>query len=236
MTQPDTVRLSRSAASNEVRDIGWRYLLGTLGASVPVPSLARGLELATAAVTACGEDADGHFRVDVRPDRVELSLQTRELGAVTGRDTLLARRIAAVIEQLDLRIAGATSAAMARPVQMLELAIDALDVGAVRPFWKAAMAYGDALADDDGQALVDPAGQLPTIWFQHMDGPRPQRNRLHLDLTVAHDEAEARVRAALDAGGHLVNDTYAPSFWVLADGEGNELCVCSWTGRDERDA
>jgi 4a-hydroxytetrahydrobiopterin dehydratase len=51
---------------------------------------------------------------------------------------------------------------------------------------------------------------------------------------VAGDEAEARVRAALAAGGKLVSDEAAPSFWVLADAEGNEACVCTWLQRDER--
>ncbi len=55
------------------------------------------------------------------------------------------------------------------------------------------------------------------------------------DITVAHQEAEARVRAALDAGGRLVDDSFARSFWVLADAEGNEVCVCTWTDRDERE-
>jgi 4a-hydroxytetrahydrobiopterin dehydratase len=86
-----------------------------------------------------------------------------------------------------------------------------------------------------GAGLVDPAGQLPPIWFQQMDTPRPQRNRVHFDITVAHDEAEDRVRAAVAAGGTLVNDSFARSFWVLADAEGNEACVCAWTDRDERD-
>ena len=36
---PDTL-LSRTAASEAVSDIGWRYLLGTLALSVPVRSLA----------------------------------------------------------------------------------------------------------------------------------------------------------------------------------------------------
>ena len=49
---------------------------------------------------------------------------------------------------------------------------------------------------------------------------------------MAHDEAQARVKAALAAGGTLVNDSFARSFWVLADAEGNEVCVCTWQDRD----
>jgi 4a-hydroxytetrahydrobiopterin dehydratase len=227
--------LARAAASEAVAGIGWRYLLATLCASIPVRSLAQASEVALAAVAASGEDANGHLRLDLRADRVELSVQSRALGAVTGRDTRLAGRITEAIDRLGLQPAGPTSAASLRPVQMLELAIDALDSGAIRPFWKAVLAYVDEPGGSGGpaDAIVDPTGQLPAIWFQEMDAPRPQRNRVHLDITVAHDEAEVRVRAAIAAGGRLINDSFARSFWVLADAEGNEVCVCTWQDRDE---
>jgi len=225
-------RLTRSAASEAVKSIGWRYLLGTLHTSVPVSSFDQGVRAAAAAARACGDAADGHLRVDLRPDRVELSLQTRALAAVTDRDTALAHTISTALSTS----AATTPGPAQRPVQALELAIDTLDVAKIRPFWKAVLALADE-PDTAGPAdwLIDPAGQLPTIWFQRMDAPRPQRNRIHLDITVAHDEAENRVRDALAAGGTLVDDSHARSFWVLADAEGNEVCVCSWLDRDERD-
>ena len=226
-------RLTRTAASQAVEAIGWRYLLGTLRASVPVPSLEDGLRVAAAAAAACGALADRHLRVDLRSDRVELSLQTTALAAVTDRDTALAHTVSVAVTAVG---AATTPGPTQRPVQTLELAIDALDIARIRPFWKAVL----ALADEPGTTgsadwLVDPAGQLPTLWFQQMDVPRPQRNRIHLDITVAHEEAENRVRAALAAGGTLLDDSHARAFWVLADAEGNEVCVCSWMDRDERD-
>jgi 4a-hydroxytetrahydrobiopterin dehydratase len=236
MIEPDgETPLSRTAASEAVLDIGWRFLLGTLCASVPTGSLMQASEVAAAAVTAAGPQGDDHLRIDIRPDRVELSLQTRAVAAVTGRDTQLAHRITGALGRLGLHPTGATSVESPRPVQMLEMAIDALDIAAVRPFWKAVLAYADEPGQSGPQdAIIDPAGQLPAIWFQQMDAPRPQRNRIHFDITVAHDEAEARVQAALAAGGRLVDDSFARSFWVLADAEGNEVCVCTWTDRDER--
>lgn len=217
--------LTRTAASHAVEAIGWRFLLDVLWASVPVSSIRAGLEVAAAAVAACGEEADEHLRVDLRPDRVELSLQTRELAAVTGRDTALAHAISAAVTT--------TPGPPGRRVQTLELAIDALDIPGIRPFWQAVLALTDEVAGaGPTDWLVDPAGQLPTLWFQQMDAPRPQRNRIHFDITVPHDEAEHRVRAALDAGGTLVDDSRARAFWILADPEGNEVCVCSWQDRD----
>jgi 4a-hydroxytetrahydrobiopterin dehydratase len=231
------VRLSRSTASRAVEAIGWRYLLETLAASVPVTSLADAGSVAAAAIAACGPEADAHLRVDLRPDRVELSVRTRALGAVTSRDCELAERITQAVRAIGSRPDGATSAELSRPVQSLEIAIDAVDIPAVRPFWKAVLGYvGEAGRDGPEDSLVDPAGQLPAVWFQQMDAPRAQRNRIHLDVTVAHDEAEARVRAALAAGGVLVSDASARAFCILADAEGNEVCVCTWLDRDDRAA
>ena len=225
--------LSRTAASTAVEPIGWRYLLGTLNAAVPVPSLTEAARVAAVAVTACGPDADARLRLDLRPDRVELSVASRAVGAVTEQDVELARAVTAALARVGAVTGGATSAPGRRPVQTLEIAVDALDIPAVRPFWQAVLALVDDPADPGPEgALVDPAGQLPTVWFQQMDGPRPERNRLHLDVTVAHDEGLARVRAALAAGGRLVSDDAARAFWVLADAEGNEVCVCTWQDRD----
>jgi len=52
-------------------------------------------------------------------------------------------------------------------------------------------------------------------------------------VSVPHDVAEERVRAALAAGGRLVSDANAPAWWVLADPEGNEACVTTWQGRGD---
>jgi len=82
------------------------------------------------------------------------------------------------------------------------------------------------------EALVDPRRQGPTVWFQQMDEPRTQRNRIHFDITVPPAEADARIAAALAAGGTLVSDRRARAFWILADPEGNEICVCTWQDRD----
>jgi 4a-hydroxytetrahydrobiopterin dehydratase len=65
-----------------------------------------------------------------------------------------------------------------------------------------------------------------------MDALRPRRNRIHIDVWVPHDQAEARIAAALSAGGQMVSDAQAPSWWVLADLEGNEACIGTWQSRD----
>ena len=119
--------------------------------------------------------------------------------------------------------------------QTIEIAIDALDIPAVRPFWRAVTGYAADPQPPDlpPGALVDPLHRGPVIWFQQMDRPRHEhRNRIHIDVDVPPEHARARIDAALAAGGRLVSAAAAPAFWVLADPEGNEVCVCTWEGRD----
>ncbi|MFF0745529.1 VOC family protein [Streptomyces sp. NPDC004111] len=225
--------LSRREASDAVQDYGWRYLLGTLQTSFAVGTLAAAVGLAADAVAVCGDDADRHLRVDVRPGRTLLTLQTWDRAAVTARDVELARLISAAAERSGFLPDPGTGSEAPRPVQLVEIAVDALDIAGVRPFWKAVLGYtAEAGADGPESPLVDPLGQGPAVWFQQMDRARPQRNRLHLDVCVPHDEAPRRLESALAAGGRLVSAARAPAFWVLADPEGNEVCVTTWQGRD----
>ncbi|MFD6308904.1 hypothetical protein ACFWFF_38640, partial [Streptomyces sp. NPDC060223] len=81
--------LSRQEASGAVQDYGWRFLLGTLRTSVRVRSLAQAMGLAADTVAVCGDDADRHLRVDVRPDRVVFTLQfLGRMGLVTDTNSL----------------------------------------------------------------------------------------------------------------------------------------------------
>ena len=228
-----TGKLSRLQASDAVSDLGWRYVLGVLRTRVRVESLAQAVDVCARAVAACGEAAGRHLRMDVRPDLVDFTLQSLATAGVTQQDAVFARRISAALADLGVRTSADVGTGPARSVQLLEIAIDALDIDAVRPFWKAVMGYGDeADGAGSGDGLIDPLRQGPAIWFQQMDAPRTQRNRIHFDVAVPHDEAQQRVRTALDAGGTLVSDAEAPAFWLLADAEGNEACVTTWQGRD----
>jgi 4a-hydroxytetrahydrobiopterin dehydratase len=220
-------RLSRSEASDAVTGIGWRYVLGEFRTQVLTGSLPLAADVAARAAAVAG--AQGHLRMDVRADRVLLSLQTAEISWVTPLDVELAHRISEAVGEFRR---DTTSGTGARSVQAIEVGIDAMDIAAIRPFWKAVLGYADEPGNPGRNGLVDPLGQGPAVWFQQMDAPRPQRNRVHFDVSVPHDEARLRIAAAVAAGGTLINDTEAPAFWVLADREGNEACVTTWQGRD----
>jgi 4a-hydroxytetrahydrobiopterin dehydratase len=224
--------MKSAVISAAVDDLGWRYMLGLVRTAVPVESLAAAAGAAERVTAVAGDDADGHLWLDVRADRLIVSVQARSVGRITDTDLDLVRRITAALAEHGLRTEPGR-ASSARPVQMLEIAIDAIDIATIRPFWKAVLGYADeAGRTGPTDPLVDPYDQGPAFWFQQMESPRPQRNRIHFDISVSPAEAPGRIEAALAAGGTLVSDAEAPAFWVLADAEGNEICVCTWEGRD----
>lgn len=197
----------------------WRFVLGAIHADFATGSFPAAAAL-VGAIADAAETDQHHPDLAVRyPDRVCVTLTTHATGGLTTRDVDLARRISTLAAE-----AGAT----AEPVvtQVVELAIDTMDADRIRPFWKAVLDYRD-----EAGALTDPRRVGPPLWFQQMDEPRTDRDRFHIDVNVPHDVAAARIEAALAAGGRLVTDRDAPSWWVLADADGNEACICTWQGR-----
>lgn len=207
--------------------VDWRYLLRRIEANFTCPSYAAGGALA-ARIAALADEQNHHPEVDLRwPGLVHVVTSSHDAGGVTQRDLRLARSISAAAVA-----AGASSDPLATTT--LEIALDAIDIDAVRPFWAAVLGYVEKPPSVEGDLIrevVDPRGVGPALWFQQMDVPRTERNRFHLDVTVPHDVAEARLEATLAAGGRLVSDARAKAFWVLADAEGNEACICTWQDR-----
>lgn len=213
--------LSRKQASEALPV--WRYLLGRMHLTVDAGSFPAALAFVND-IARIAEEHNHHPEIDLRYSRVHLAVASHDAGGITERDVAFGSAVADLVEARGLEPVTSNLAEF-------EIAIDALDIPAVLPFWRAVTGY----ADDGPEALADPLRIGPPIWFQQMDAPRTQRNRIHLDLTVAHDEARNRLDRALAAGGTLVSDEAAPRFWVLCDPEGNEVCICTWQGRDEDD-
>jgi 4a-hydroxytetrahydrobiopterin dehydratase len=197
----------------------WRVVLNAIHATFRAPDYLAAADL----VRAIAELAESHVHhpdVELRyPGRVHVVLTTHATGGLTTLDVDVARAISA---------AAATVAATSDPAssRLIEFGIDTMDADRIRPFWAAVLGYADR-----GGNLVDPTGIGPPVWFQQMAEPRTDRNRIHIDVSVPHDVAEDRVAAALAAGGTLVSDAFARSWWVLSDADGNEACVCTWQDR-----
>jgi 4a-hydroxytetrahydrobiopterin dehydratase len=51
---------------------------------------------------------------------------------------------------------------------------------------------------------------------------------MHVDVSLAREEAERRRDAAVAAGGRIVDDSNAPGSWILADRSGNKVCIAAW--------
>lgn len=198
----------------------WRFALGAIRAEFATGSFPGAAELISL-VSAAAEEHVHHPDLMVRyPGTVRVTLTTHATGGLTMLDVDLAREVSRLAASV-----GAESQPLA--AQAIELAIDTMDADVIRPFWTAVLDYRVA---DDG-SIFDPRRDGPAIWFQQMDRPRTERNRFHLDISVPHDVAEQRIAATIATGGTLVSDAAARAFWILADADGNEACICTWQDR-----
>jgi 4a-hydroxytetrahydrobiopterin dehydratase len=193
----------------------WVVLHGGATAVFRVPSLGEAAQLAGAVAHVPGLEASGAL-LTIADERLTVRL-SRGVFRLEEWHIDLARAVSAT--------ALAHGAVADRTgVHEVQLAIaakpDALDVG----FWRAVLGYAP-LADDNA---IDPLGHGSTVWMQELDAEKPLRHAMHVDVSVAHEHAEALVAAALDAGGRIVDDVDAPGGWILADRAGNRVCIAAW--------
>jgi 4a-hydroxytetrahydrobiopterin dehydratase len=179
------------------------------------------------AAIAAIDGVDGHPpNIDIRADGVTVRLLTTEDAyyGMSRRDLDLARAISAVASAMGL-------AADPSDVQSILVVPGAPDASAVMPFWQAVLGYVPR-ADSPAEDLVDPRDRGPGFWFEGMDEPRGDGGgNVHIAVWVPPEAGEARMKAALAAGGHVVRDR-SPSWWTLADAAGNECDVSMVSGRD----
>jgi 4a-hydroxytetrahydrobiopterin dehydratase len=165
--------------------------------------------------------------LDVRGDGVTARLitYTDDYYGMSTRDVELARGISAAARSLGS--SGDPSA-----VQSLLVIPGAPDTAEVMPFWRAVLGY-EPRTDSPEEDLVDPRSRGASFWFERMNEPRPDGGgAIHVAIWVPFEQAEARIAAALAAGGRMVRDEYAPAWWTLADAAGNEADVATTMGRD----
>lgn len=211
--------------SKEILDAGlsdWRKLALALHARFLTGDYATGAAF-VADIAQIAAKAKRNPDVSLTRSYVDVKLLSHDVGQVTDRDIDLARTISELA-----RRRGVTASKAAVLIE-IELALDTADPAAIGPFWAALLTGStEALHGDD---VIDPAGRVPLLWFQHTDPHETPRQRFHLDVWVPHDVAEERIAAAVAAGGQVVDDREAPSFTVLADPEGNKACVCTFIDR-----
>jgi pimeloyl-ACP methyl ester carboxylesterase/predicted enzyme related to lactoylglutathione lyase len=199
---------------------GWRLHGQGFGAFFRAGSFSQGAAFASY-LGDLGDLGNGRLDVDLRAEGVLLTL-SHWFSFMIARDVLTAREITS-------RAEGAGLVADPSQVRSIQVSIDAADINGVLPFWEAVLGY-EIRVDED---VDDPLRTLPSFWFQQMDPPRTERNRIHIDVHVPYDEIQERIAKAVEAGGTVVNATHAPFWWTLADKEGNEVDVCGGYGREE---
>lgn len=211
-------------SGDEISTMGladWRAILGALQARYLTGRFDVGLSLVQH-IAAAAEEMNHHPDLDLRYPHLNVRLMSHDVNGITQRDVDLARRISAIAADLGVRADPAS-------VSRVELALDTWDVAEIKPFWAAVLGLADH--PDYPMDLVDPKGDLPPLWFQQTDPHDEPRQRFHLDITVPPEVATERIAAAVAAGGTVVDDEVAPRFVVLADPQGNKVCVCTHVGR-----
>lgn len=197
---------------------GWAVLAGVLHTRIRTKDFVSALAIVDS-IGAAAEEMNHHPDLDLRWGRVDVRLSSHDVGGLTDRDVRLARRITGIA-------ADAGAGTSAEGLSVLELGLDTPDHTAISPFWQAVLLMEPVRSDD----LADPAGVTPAVWFQ-ASGDEPDRQRWHPDVWIDPAEVRPRIAAAVAAGGTLVSDADAPRFWVLADPQGNKVCLCTWQER-----
>ena len=209
-------------SGDQVAEMGlddWRPILGHLDARFATGSFEKGLALANR-IGELAEAANHHPDLDLRYPHLGVRLTSHDVGNMTQRDVDLARQISEAAAELGISADPAV-------LQEVEIGLDTWDADEIRPFWAAV--YG--VDPHEGGDIVDPDGTLPTLWFQESPEHEEPRQRFHLDLRVPPEVAQGRIDAAVEAGGTVTSDEAAPRFTVLADAQGNKVCICTHVGR-----
>ena len=205
----------------QVADAGlddWRLVLGRLRARFATDDFASAARL-TQRVGEAAEAANHHPDLDLRWGRLDVALASHDVGGITSRDLDLARAVSGLAAEEGAR--PDTSS-----LQELEIAIDTADEDRIAPFWAAVL--GGEVSPGGVRSAT---GDVPVLWFQDTEEHQEPRQRFHLDVWVPPEQVQPRIDAALAAGGTLASDAEAPSFWVLADPDGNKACLCTWQDR-----
>jgi 4a-hydroxytetrahydrobiopterin dehydratase len=213
-------------SGDQISEMGlpdWRSMHEALEARFRTGDFATGLKL-VADIGQVAQELDHHPDLDLRYSHLNVRLMSHDVWAKTARDVALARRISALAATLGVT-------ADPRAVSRLEIGLDTWDADEIRPFWLAVLGLRQhpRFADD----LIDADGNLATLWFQRCKPHAEPTQRFHLDLRVPPEIADERIAAGVAAGGTLVSEEMKPRFVVLADPQGNKVCICTHTGRSD---
>jgi 4a-hydroxytetrahydrobiopterin dehydratase len=205
----------------------WRIIGDGATTFVPTGSLADSSRF-VAAIAALEGAAAHPPDIDIRPDGVTVRLLTyaADYYGMSERDVDSARRISTAARDLGLQPDPSMVSSL------LVIPGTPSTIAEIVPFWQALLGF-EPRTDSPEEDLVDPRARLPGFWFEHMNEPRGDGGgAIHIAIWLPFEQAEARVAAALAAGGRMVRDEHAPTWWTLADAAGNEADISTIKHRD----
>jgi hypothetical protein len=111
--------------------------------------------------------------------------------------------------------------------RITSLCIDATDPGLLADFWCAVLGWQILGREDYGVTIGPEPGSRVAIDFLRVpDGPKPGKNRLHLDVNPSDRDQAAELERLLALGARPVDIGQGEPTWhVLSDPEGNEFCL-----------
>lgn len=155
--------------------------------------------------------------VDVRPEAIIVRVPPWAFGGIP----VGAPRFAAAVSEAAARLGLTADPAS---IQSVSISIAQHSQADVRPFFLAALGF-DAVGETDA---VDPLRIAPDLAFNPLTVDKARRGRTHFDVFVPASEGQARVDAALAAGGRLVDDSNAPAYWSVASPDNHGVDIASW--------
>ncbi len=111
--------------------------------------------------------------------------------------------------------------------------IDCSDLDRATEFWTTAL-YANVVtvnpqSTDIYRKLRLPNSDINILLQQTDDPPKTEKSRMHLDIETEDVDAEVRRLVALGAIKVDHQQTRGWDFWILADPDGNEICVLDAT-------
>ena len=183
----------------------WVVLHGGAAAVFRVGSLGDAARLAEAITRVPGLEGAGVLltvaddRLTVRLSRGVFRLEephidiARAISATARAHGAVADR--AAVQEVQVAIAAQPEAAL---VELRHAGYDVdkgpapTDVG----FWRAVLGYAPLASDN----AVDPLGHGSTVWMQELGPDKPLRHAMHVDVSVAREQVEARVAQGQEVG------------------------------------
>src|SRR5262249_18533547 len=111
--------------------------------------------------------------------------------------------------------------------RLVALVVDATDAEQLAQFWAGALGWQVVNRGSYGVSIGTGGGPFEIDFRTVPDGPKLTKNRLHLDIKPVKPDQAAELGRLLGLGARKVDVGQGSQNWfVLADPEGNEFCLC----------